>query len=196
MNQLDVECMEACTVGTALDGMRLGLVMTNADGRVLWLNRIAEDLLQARKPDCYGAPLSELLRDRRLAEFWAEALTIDGTVLGEVPVHVPEPANLKVNATPCRNTAGECIGRVLLFHDVTSVRDSPVRFTGEATEGLTPQELRILRLVGEGEGNQQIAAALEIATSTVRSHLKHVYRKTGISSRAGAVSFAIRHGLS
>ena len=67
--------------------------------------------------------------------------------------------------------------------------------SAEAKAGLTAQEIRILRLVGQGFSNPQIAADLNIATSTVRSHLKHVYGKLGLSTRSEAISYALRNGL-
>ena len=44
---------------------------------------------------------------------------------------------------------------------------------------LTPTELDVVRLVGEGLPNKDIAAQLFILARTVESHLTHVYRKVG-----------------
>jgi DNA-binding CsgD family transcriptional regulator len=60
---------------------------------------------------------------------------------------------------------------------------------------LTHQEVRILRLVGQGLRNDEIAEQAHISASTVRSHLKSVYRKLKLGSRAEAVSYAIRNHL-
>ncbi len=51
---------------------------------------------------------------------------------------------------------------------------------------LTPKEWEVLRLIGEGCSNEGIAQRLFVAPSTVRSHIKHVYQKLGIGSRADA----------
>ncbi|AZZ93199.1 HTH-type transcriptional regulator MalT [Hahella sp. KA22] len=51
---------------------------------------------------------------------------------------------------------------------------------------LTPKEWEVLRLIGEGSSNERIAERLYVAPSTVRSHIKHVYQKLGISSRVEA----------
>ncbi len=50
--------------------------------------------------------------------------------------------------------------------------------------GLTARELQIARLVAEGLTNRQIAARLDVAASTVATHLDHVRDKWGLRSRA------------
>jgi DNA-binding CsgD family transcriptional regulator len=53
-----------------------------------------------------------------------------------------------------------------------------------ATGELTPGELRVARLVAEGQSNKQVAAALFISPQTVEGHLKRIYPKLGVRSRA------------
>ena len=60
-------------------------------------------------------------------------------------------------------------------------------------ESLTPAELDVIRLVGEGLSNKDIAARLFISPRTVQSHLTHAYTKLAVSSRVQLVQEAARH---
>ena len=62
-------------------------------------------------------------------------------------------------------------------------------------EPLTGREQEILRLMSEGLSNQEIAASLVVATSTVKSHINHLYGKLGAQRRTQAVSVARELGL-
>jgi len=53
---------------------------------------------------------------------------------------------------------------------------------------LTPREREVIDLVSTGATNSEIAGALVISESTVKSHVKHILRKLGASNRAEAVS--------
>jgi predicted ATPase/class 3 adenylate cyclase/DNA-binding CsgD family transcriptional regulator len=60
-------------------------------------------------------------------------------------------------------------------------------------ESLTPTELDVVRLVGEGLVNKDIATRLFVSPRTVQTHLTHVYTKLGLASRVQLVQEAARH---
>jgi DNA-binding NarL/FixJ family response regulator len=60
---------------------------------------------------------------------------------------------------------------------------------------LTPRELEILRLVGEGKANKEIATELSINERTARSHVSNILGKLGLSSRTQAALWAVREGV-
>ena len=60
---------------------------------------------------------------------------------------------------------------------------------------LTPRQLQLLRALASGRTNKELAHDLGISEGTVKSYLKELYERLGVSSRAGAVAFGMRRGL-
>jgi DNA-binding NarL/FixJ family response regulator len=65
----------------------------------------------------------------------------------------------------------------------------------DLTAELTSRELQVLRLVGAGKANKEIAAELSISDRTARTHVSNILRKLGLSSRTQAALWAAREGL-
>jgi len=61
--------------------------------------------------------------------------------------------------------------------------------------GLTEREVEVLRLICRGGTKKQVASMLSISPSTVDHHVRHIYDKAGVQTRAGATLFAIEHDL-
>jgi DNA-binding NarL/FixJ family response regulator len=60
---------------------------------------------------------------------------------------------------------------------------------------LTTRELEVLRLLGAGKANKDIAAELSISERTARTHVSNILGKLGLSSRTQAALWAVREGL-
>jgi DNA-binding NarL/FixJ family response regulator len=73
-----------------------------------------------------------------------------------------------------------------------SLRSSP---GDDGADDLTSRELEVLRLLGAGETNKGIAAALGISERTARTHVSHILSKLGLRSRTQAALWAAREGL-
>jgi DNA-binding CsgD family transcriptional regulator len=206
------QCLDQCLIAQALAGLSIGMVLTNTAGKIIWLNRAAENALGMKAPTCIGRPLKELLKDPQMASFWQENRTCGGTAHREVSIRWPQQLDLRVNCTQCTDPAGKPIGRALLFCDVTHERSAGIQLSqavatrllelagsGEEsirpTAGLTTQELRVLRLLARGLGNDDIAHQMSVSPSTVRSHLKSLYRKLNLGSRTEAVAYAVKNQL-
>jgi DNA-binding NarL/FixJ family response regulator len=84
--------------------------------------------------------------------------------------------------------------RRVLREVVTRRRTQPVVAT-RAVEQLTPRELDILLLLAQGMSNDEVAAALVVEVSTVKSHLARMLPKLGVKSRLQAVVWAYQNGL-
>ena len=61
--------------------------------------------------------------------------------------------------------------------------------------GLTQRESEVLSLLVAGLSNRAIAAKLVVSEETVKTHSRGIYRKLGVSDRAGAVAVALREGV-
>ena len=64
-----------------------------------------------------------------------------------------------------------------------------------ASEVLTPQEVRVLRLLADGNGYQAIGNLLKLSVNTVRNYIRSIYEKLHVHSKSAAVSRAIRTGI-
>ncbi len=62
-------------------------------------------------------------------------------------------------------------------------------------EALTPRELEVLTLVGQGRSNGEIAAQLAIAPRTAKVHVQNILGKLGATNRTETVGIAVRQGL-
>ena len=60
---------------------------------------------------------------------------------------------------------------------------------------LTEREIDTLKLVAQGLGNKEIAAELHISENTVKTHVRHILEKLGLSNRAEAAAYAVKTGL-
>lgn len=72
---------------------------------------------------------------------------------------------------------------------------APVPTPPPYTYDLTSRERQILAAMIEGESDAAVAERLQISHHTVRAHIKSLYRKLGVSSRAAAVAKALREEL-
>ncbi|MBO0778665.1 MAG: response regulator [Ktedonobacteraceae bacterium] len=129
-----------------------------------------------------------LLSAQEREEYLYETLRAgaDGYVLKDI-----EPAEL-VEAV--RTVAR---GEVLVQPQLASRLLSRFGRQGRATpyETLTARELEVLRLLGRGLRNKEIAARLYVSERTVNFHLANIYQKLNVSGRTEALSRAMELGL-
>lgn len=67
--------------------------------------------------------------------------------------------------------------------------------SGILPEPLSPREMEVLSLMGEGHTNPQISKLLKISPHTVKSHVIHIFNKLGVNHRTQAVVWAARNGM-
>jgi len=81
--------------------------------------------------------------------------------------------------------------------NVLQHKDEGVRLSTQSEEDLhlTAREYDVLSLVTKGFSNKDVARELSISVSTVKTHLRNIYRKLGVDDRAQAIIKAIREGI-
>jgi DNA-binding NarL/FixJ family response regulator len=62
-------------------------------------------------------------------------------------------------------------------------------------EALTPAEVRVLRLIGEGNANKEIAAQLSISEETVKGQVRNILSKLGANDRTHAAMIGLKRGI-
>jgi DNA-binding NarL/FixJ family response regulator len=70
------------------------------------------------------------------------------------------------------------------------------RTNATVPDDLTSREVEVLKLIAGGLSNAEIAASLVLSAATVKTHINHIFQKTGARDRAQAVRYAYDHGLS
>jgi predicted ATPase/DNA-binding CsgD family transcriptional regulator len=167
--------------------------------------------------EAIAAAAARLGEAERATRLWGAAGALRD-VLG-APVPPPDRARVEAEASAARNRLGEAgfsaameQGRALSLEEavaeasaigstsgigVTSVREiTDIDFAAEMVEaGLTARELEVLRLIVEGHSNAEIAEKLYISPRTASTHVGNILKKLGVSSRAAATGYALRHGL-
>jgi NarL family two-component system response regulator LiaR len=92
-------------------------------------------------------------------------------------------------------------GEIWLPRDkMSSIMDRIISVVGgelkeKTLDQLTPTEFQVLRLIGQGKSNDQIAETLFISKNTVRSHIKSIYAKLDTHSRLQLALYAINSAL-
>ena len=86
--------------------------------------------------------------------------------------------------------------RLLLEHFDAADRQVQPEISGGLLEALTEREEEVLRHLFDGHSNKAIARSMFVSVETVKTHLKHVYGKLGVTNRNAAVARAREMGLS
>ena len=107
-------------------------------------------------------------------------------------------------AAPVRVALPEAPGDVILDVEVDGVRclllrpptPPPPALPDEVRITLSPREQEIARMVARGHPNKTIARVLEISCWTVGTHLRRIFAKLGVGSRAAMVAKLLEEGIS
>jgi DNA-binding CsgD family transcriptional regulator/PAS domain-containing protein len=189
----------------ALDGVATGVVVTQADGRVLLANRTAEGIaerndgfmLQACHPDrAVAAARSE--DTQRLRALIASAASHLALAQAGGALHLPSRSGKRgyaVTVTPVpRTLRGLNRDRTpLALLLIADLECQPVPFDQRlvAVFGLTPAEARLVAALARGESRSAYAARACVAQSTIKTQLASVFTKLGVKRESELVRMAL-----
>jgi diguanylate cyclase (GGDEF)-like protein/PAS domain S-box-containing protein len=157
-----------------LESIGDGVVTTNADGCIAYLNPVAEELTGWTLTTAQGRPLTEVFRviDERIGQERDYPLHVclrDGRVLRHETRHSlmrqdGRRFSIQDSAAPIRDRAGQIIGSVVVFHDTTEMQHLASRMAFLATHD------SLTGLLNRNEFELRLQQALESARREGRTH--------------------------
>jgi len=194
-------------------GMLSGIdvVATAGDGEeaVAMAARLHPDvvLMDLRMPRCDGVEATRLLRERHpavrvivLTTYADDRSVVEALRAGARGFLTKDAGAEEIQRAIAAVARGDAaIDPAVQHHVIEAVAAgrAPDRTAAQPQlpDGLTPREAEVLALIAEGLSNAEIARRLVVSEATVKSHVNHVFGKTGVRDRAQAVTYAYRHGL-
>ena len=158
-----------------------GVIVINAQGAIIFNNKIAEDLLKAYFDDFVPNQLPKALQQH----IENDVANIKGREL----YAPPQPFSIKLQHSAL-------LVRLIFdgqMRELTLLLEEQVdRSAAELScMGLTPREAEVLILMSRGKTDREIAVLCAISVRTVQKHAEHLYIKLGVETRTAAVMAAL-----
>ncbi|WP_207917191.1 helix-turn-helix transcriptional regulator [Rhizobium sullae] len=192
---LDIKTLNSEMLERTLDSLVAGVFLTARDGRVVYMNAAAER--QTRMGNSIRivnnrlSPIDQAARavlSRAIEQAGRDDVDIDMTAYS---LAIPDAQGTGYVATFLPVKSGQRRNTVAPFAASCAVfMQDPVQaplMPGEAfarLHRLTGSELRVLLALAQGLGGKEAADMLGISEPTVRTHLQHIFSKTGTSRQA------------
>lgn len=199
---IDVQTLQAENLGATLDAIAIGVLLVDADGRVLHANVAARSMLQHGDPiGMSGGRLSavDAAATSRLLAAVADAAAAEAGI-GDSGLGVPLASALTslhvAHVLPVSrgDVRSRLMPRAVAAIFVSSADGAPPMKLGPVAEafGLTPAEARLLDRLVRGETLEEAAAALNVAKTTSRTHMARILTKTGTRRQANLLALVHR----
>ncbi|HEY1890780.1 MAG TPA: LuxR C-terminal-related transcriptional regulator [Steroidobacteraceae bacterium] len=154
----------------------------------LTLARTLLAVLHLRRGDAAGASQALLeVIEARMAEEDVESIARLGAVIAPL-----------LRTVRTRIQASESTTSIRVRHALSALSSAVERFrVGDRGSPLplSPRETEVLAALARGASNKVIARTLQMTANTVKFHLKSIFNKLGVSSRADAIELARQHDL-
>jgi DNA-binding CsgD family transcriptional regulator len=195
---IDLKRAEAATFADMLDGLSAGMFLIAADGRIVHANAAGHGMLSAGnflRSICGRLVTCDNQVDKILHETFAAANNGDAGI-GVKGIALPLTAHngecYVAHVLPLTAGTRRSAGRAYTATAAMFVRKAALE-SPSAPEvigrkfKLTPTELRVLLGIVEVGGIPEVAAALGVADSTIKTHVGRLFEKTGASRQADLV---------
>ena len=164
-------------------------------------------LMDLRMPRCDGVEATRRIRELGtptqvvvLTTYTDDRSVLDALRAGAVGFLTKDAGASEIQqAIEAVSRGDAAIDPAVQRHLVTAVaagHAAPPQAADEPPDGLTRREAEVLALIADGLSNAEIAERLTVSEATVKTHVNHVFSKTGVRDRAQAVAYAYRNGLS
>ena len=195
---IDLKTVEAAALADALDGLAAAMFLLDAAGSIVHANTAGHALLEdgnvARSVGARLAPV-DATADKTLREIVVSAEAGDVAVGSKgiaVPLSACDGARWITHVLPLtsgvRRQAGVEYSAVAAAFICKAELDRPHPLEAIASVfKLTASEMRVLMAIVEVGGVPEIAPVLGISETTVKTHLQHVFEKTGTQRQADLV---------
>jgi DNA-binding CsgD family transcriptional regulator/PAS domain-containing protein len=197
---LDAKRIELHTLAATLDSFNAGILVVADQRRILHANGTAQDMLSKRETiAAVGGILS--VRDPQADRALAHAIELaraDEANIGGNGIGVPlggEKAAIAhvlplVRGDLRTRLAPQATAAIFITEPTDSARQDVSAVA--ANFGLSPAEARMLDHLTCGESVSEAAVALRISAHTARTHLAHIFSKTGTSRQADLIALVNR----
>jgi DNA-binding CsgD family transcriptional regulator len=200
----ELKMAEAGTFADTLDGLEAGLCLVDAGGRIIHANAAGQAILDAGGILCdVGGRLAacDAQVNQTLREVFAAAGQGDaalGTKGIAVPLIGKSGERYIAHALPLTSGARRRAGIAYTAVAALFVRKAALEMSSRSDVigkifKLTPTELRVLLAIVEVGGVPEVAAALGVADTTVRTHVGRLFEKTGASRQADLVKLVAEY---
>jgi DNA-binding CsgD family transcriptional regulator len=186
------DALEAAGSGLALlmDELAHGVLVASATGQLLHANQAARHELARRQMlTLHEGHLHTA--DARQSRILVHALEKADTGLRSLIALRAGSGRLSIAVVPLRGTLARTSAPIGLFLSRASVCDALMLCFFARTHGLTPAEEQVLSILCQGFSAPEIASQLNVAVSTVRSHVRSLCTKThtnGVRALVGQVA--------
>lgn len=199
-NLFDMKAVEAATFAATVEALTVGVVLADEESKIIHSNAAAAAMLAAGDPIvarhgriAVQSPATTTALQSAVAQAATDEATLGQKGIG-IPIPRPGGDPFVIHVLPLRRShmRSGLIQRAAAALFVASASGPPQLPHDALVQlyDLTPAEIRIVELICEGQTRDTISATLGVSVSTVKSHLVHVFEKTGCRRQVDLVRLA------